>query len=156
MKAIGIDPAFRKSGFGVALLDDGVAHPIHIKTFIDFFEWVRTFDFSEVAYIAIENSNLQNTTFRADRFHGRISRDAGKNMAVSQMVCDYLRFHLPQVTIIELSPKEKGAKINQVMMEKVMSGYWIVPRKTSQDFRDALMLIYKAQTKYFFRNNRKN
>ena len=63
---IGIDPAFRDSGFTIAIIDTEDM-TMNFKTFKNgFFDFIGWFlhESPENAVVAIENSNLQDTTFK--------------------------------------------------------------------------------------------
>lgn len=157
---IGIDPSFRKSGFAACIMRDNVADFKIFKGFLDFYKWVhayRTPD-GELTYISIENSNLQNVTFqhgKADANKGireKMSRDAGKNQAISQITVDICRVVFGEKYVHEISPEEKGAKISHMLIfnaivrnDKVtLVGYKNLA--SEQDKRDAYMIARKAKT----------
>ena len=149
MKIIGIDPAFRVSGFGICELDEtSVCFP-KIATFIEFFEYAKTFNKPDEQVFVVENSNLQNTTFSTYKANAnqlqRISRNVGSNQAVSQMVVDYLRYL--GLDVVEVSPLQKGGKWNLYQAQSALFdlGFSHSKIKMSQDERDALKLAYKEK-----------
>ena len=149
MKIIGIDPAFRVSGFGICELEeDSVCFP-KIKSFIDFFLYAKTFMVSDEQIFVVENSNLQNTTFATYKVNAnqlkRISRNVGANQAISQMVVDYLRYL--GLEVVEVSPLQKGSKWNIYQAQSALFDLKFSHSKIkmSQDERDALKLAYQEK-----------
>lgn len=132
---IGIDPAFRTSGFAICVIDltdRTVWFKMFKNGFLDFQSWF--FNDSpdpKGVIVSVENSNLQNVTFwthrhpngsllskyqamkvkgarlLSDAERDRASRDAGKNMATSQFVVDTCK---SKYKVIDMSPKDKGGK----------------------------------------------
>lgn len=158
MKIIGIDPAFRVSGFGICELGErSVCFP-KIQTFIDFFAYANTFNKSTAQIFVVENSNLQNTTFSTYKANAnqlqRISRNVGANQAVSQMVVDYLRYI--GLEVVEVSPLQKGSKLNQKAIEYLAKSEGIeLPARMSQDDRDAFKLAYQQKRRLKAEKNNK-
>ena len=65
MIRIGIDPAFRAGGFGLAIYDTK-ERTMSFRDFadlIEFWEWLYSEESPKIATCIIENSNLQNCTF---------------------------------------------------------------------------------------------
>lgn len=61
---MGIDPAFRNSGFGVVTINGtGVVTGYQMKSFLHFIRFCEDREWPEQLRITIENSNLQNTSF---------------------------------------------------------------------------------------------
>lgn len=148
---IGIDPAFRKDGFCMAMLDsetNEIEYKQFKNGFIDFYQWFLN-ESPEEAVVAIENSNLQNTTFDTKGNKvvvARKSRDAGKNQAISQITVDICK---TKYTVIDVSPKRKGRKWNDVAYNNVMRSEGItVPRTSNQDKRDSAKLVLIAKRGY--------
>jgi hypothetical protein len=150
---VGIDPAFRKDGFVICIIDeDNTADFKIFGTSYDFIEWL--FDAPYNALWCIENSNLQDQTFdtTGNKFVvAKKSRDAGKNMAVSQITVDVCRKKFGASNVLELSPKQKGRKIedNAVFLAIVaQEGVKLLNykgNKGEQDKRDAFMLAIRAK-----------
>lgn len=158
MKIIGIDPAFRVSGFGICELDENSVYFPKIQTFIDFFYYAKSFMVSDAQIFVVENSNLQNTTFATYKTNPnqlqRISRNVGANQAVSQMVVDYLRYL--GLEVVEVSPLQKGAKLNQKAIEYLAKSEGIeIPARMSQDDRDAFKLAYQQKSRLKAEKNNK-
>ena len=145
---IGIDPAFRQGGFLVAIIDrsDNTVNYISCQNgFIDFYKWFNSESPTD-AIVCIENSNLQNTTFNGHKnknVAARMSRDAGKNQAISQITVDLCK---TKYKVIDLSPKSKGKKWTNKEYKGVLKSEGLsVSKKTSnQDERDALKLALIA------------
>jgi hypothetical protein len=156
---IGIDPSFREKGFAICIIGGGEADFKIFKGFIQFACWLRLMKegnkiFPEVQLdykFCIENSNLTNATFdmRGDKkVIAKVSRDAGKNQAISQITTDYCRLLFPDA-VTELSPLQKGAKIdNDVIFRAIAKDAKITltnykGQVGEQDKRDAFMLALK-------------
>ena len=148
MKIIGIDPAFRESGFGVCILTENEATFPKVRSFIDFFRFASEMPLDTQTVFVVENSNMQNATFASYKANARqlqrISRNVGANQAVSQMTVDYLR-HLGHL-VIEVSPLAKGSKLNQKAIAYIAKAEGIeIPAKLSQDDRDAFKLAIQQK-----------
>jgi len=158
-QVIGIDPSFREKGFAVCVIGGGEAVFKVFKGFIDFVEWINLYkksnDYFDGLYlnisICIENSNLTNATFdkRGSKpVIAKISRDAGKNQAISQITVDYCCLLFPNA-VTELSPLQKGAKVeNDTIFRAIANdaGIELTNYKGQvgeQDKRDAFMLALK-------------
>ena len=90
MIRIGVDPAFRIGGFGVAIFDnsDRTMRFLDFADLIEFYDWLMSEESPEFAKCVIENSNLQNCTFDkrgTKAIISRKSRNVGANQAVSQL-----------------------------------------------------------------------
>ena len=142
---IGCDPAFRKNGFSIAILDEN--NELHFKTFkkpINFIGWVM-FDMPTNSHVAVENSNLQESTFDmrgTKAVVAKKSRNVGKNQAISQIA--YEMFNERALKVLNISPKRKGAKwTDDGVMCGLIRSYNIKAekRKFSQDERDAFKLL---------------
>lgn len=170
---IGIDPAFRANGYTIAIIDatDSTVRFIQFKNgFIDFIGWFLH-ESPDQAVVCVENSNLQNKTFKvaekksaikkqmmrkgksakqaeiiADSSLHKMSRDVGKNQAISQNTVDLLMYKYP---VVDISPKDKGAKWDQQRFEiELKKNKHIVNKKRSnQDERDAYALALIALKK---------
>lgn len=160
---IGIDPAFRDNGFTICTVANDLifGNGVYVKfqTLRKphlFFSYHNNFVYEKFIY-GIENSNLTKQTFlhsNKDGVQNRFSRNAGMNMAVSQMVCDFLKDLGAKV--YEFTPKQKGKKESQQIFElrcRELKVYNI-PKKTTQDERDAFKLAYLAIKQYNFDRRR--
>ena len=134
---IGIDPAFRKDGFCICIIDkaDNTARFVTFEDFLAFSSWFQH-EAPEAAIFCVENSNLQNKNFAVTaefvynffskslflkitsalqlilkfaRICARKGRDVGKNQAISQCTVDLVKSRFP---VIDCSPKDKGKKWN--------------------------------------------
>lgn len=145
-RIIGIDPAFREKGFAMCYLTE------NYHTFFTFPKpyhfFTKTNDFNDFGglYFAVENSNLQNLTFRESKkisVAERVSRNVGANQAVSQMVVDFLQEYYGKEKVYEYSPRDKGKKDTHEDYVKKCLALKLQPNKrTSQDERDAFKLAY--------------
>lgn len=145
---VGIDPAFRKNGYTIAIVDEEktVSFKKFKNGFRDFLGWLMHDCPSENVVFGIENSNLQDKVWQKG-ISGAVS--VGKNQAASQYTVDAcMEFH-PRSTY-EFSPKEKGAKPSRRIMElRCRQVGWIMPKgKVSQDGLDALQCTYLAYNKH--------
>ena len=148
---VGIDPAFRESGMGICVLSEnesGLVAEFHRSkttlSAIRFLDSFCTLSMYEKTYFAVENSNLQSTTF-AKYVAGnnsaqlmRISRNVGANQAVSQLIVDLLNERI--MDVVEVNPQRKGKKWTKEQAEQVAKKYGISLPRTSQDDRDAFKL----------------
>lgn len=149
-RIIGIDPAFREKGFAICYLKFEEKENYHCFTTFKkpYHFFTKTNDFNDFGslYFGIENSNLQNLTFRESKkisVAERISRNVGANQAVSQMVVDFLREYYGEQKVYEFSPRGKGKKDTQLDYERKCLALKLQPNKrTSQDERDAFKLAY--------------
>jgi len=121
MTILGIDPALRKNGLAVAIADNETMtiRSYRFRSFLDFHKWTLGHDVVCVGnvlspdftakFAMVEDSNLDNATFkgRASRRqkYGAISRDAGKNMAVSSLIIEALQN--AGVEVCALAPSQK-------------------------------------------------
>lgn len=126
---IGIDPAFRKSGFAICIQDE--VNTLFFKVFKDYFHfffWFLNERPEGDVVVGVENSNLQNVTFpksggkRESRaVLAKRSRDVGKNQAISQAVCDFCAAILGKDKVFQFSPREKGKTIEDLkQFEKML------------------------------------
>jgi hypothetical protein len=162
---IGIDPAFRKNGFAMCIIDE-LDKSINFKmfySFVEFFTWV-IYESPIKAFFCIENSNLQDITFQRFDSHGNkiftshnASRNAGKNMAVSQLTCDCLIAKYGSKNVLGISPKEKGKKIedlrvfNAILNDNKFIVYNYNNTIPEQDKRDAYQLARIGLSRYKLR-----
>lgn len=157
---IGIDPSYRKNGFAICVIGGSEAYFFVLDGFLEFIEWVNNWkkaneswqEFKLNLKFCVENSNLQNVTFdmRGNKnVIAKISRDAGKNQAISQCTVDYLKAVFSQENVFELSPIEKGKKIeNNAVFVAYAESLGIKlnnykGKKVEQDKRDAFLLATK-------------
>ena len=123
---IGIDPAFRKKGFAVCIIDeDKTIRTIIMKSFLEFIAWIRD-DAPAKAIAVVENSNLQNKTFDMSGTKATVarkSRNVGANQAVSQITFDLTKEKYKNLAF-EVSPKQKGKKWDVKMFCHVVNMGW--------------------------------
>lgn len=152
---IGIDPAFRKRGFGCCIIDE--TNEVGFRSFegfLDFITWLWSEESpardSNIS-VVVENSNLQDYTFdrgmsKLNRFqYGAQSRDAGKNMAISQCTVDACIAWYGKSKVRGVSPRQKGSKWTKAYAETVarsMGFDRVVFRR--QDDIDAFQLALMA------------
>ena len=161
---IGIDPSFRKNGFAVCVIGGGEAKFYILDGFLQFIEWVTDWkegnefcpEFQKELFFAVENSNLQNVTFQTSHnknIAAKMSRDAGKNQAISQCTVDYLKAVFGDENVYELSPLQKGKKIEDTAVFLAYAeslGIKLINyknKKNEQDKRDAFLLATKIMNK---------
>lgn len=172
---IGIDPAFRTNGFAMAIIDDvddTIRFVMFKDGFLGFCSWfLHDSPDPEQTIIAVENSNLQNKTFYTHRnkktgalmskWHAtkynsaplkleeiaKLSRDVGKNQAISQNVVDLCKSKYKNV--MNLSPKDKGAKWTAPQYTQALKQSKIVAikKRSNQDERDAAKLAIIARNR---------
>ena len=97
---VGIDPAFRKKGFAMCIID--TEHTAKFKifnSFLDFVTW-SLHDRPENAIWMVENSNLQTKCWQKN------AMSVGKNQAASQYTVDFLK--ALGCEVYEISPLQKG------------------------------------------------
>lgn len=150
-KYIGIDPAFRKSGFGVAVIQGDTLDLIVFKNgFLDFMIWFNDLPSDEDTIIVVEDSSLIKASFDKRGNVGvlaRKARNVGMNQAISSITVDICKSRFPAVGV---SPKEKGTKWTALGWEAVVkaSGYKLLSKKRSQDIRDATQLAEIAKNRF--------
>ena len=157
MRTIGIDPAFRKTGFAIAVLDEtGEVEGRMFRSLLDFIQWVETREWpGQTVIVGVENSNLQNVTFNMKGTKGQIakqSRNVGANQAASQYTVDYCRHFFGVDYVFEISPRDKGAKWSQIIFRQVLKqeghrAAW----KMNQDQRDAYQIALIAKKRAGFK-----
>ena len=111
---IGIDPAFRKNGIAICKIENDKVNFYIAESFIFFLQFIDAIDYK--CTIAVENSNLQNVTFDMSgnkNIIARKSRNAGMNQAISQMICDFIKYK--GLDLKEISPAQKGKKLTHVL-----------------------------------------
>ena len=143
---IGIDPAFRKNGFSIAIIDYS-DRTVNFKTFkngfIDFSSWLLH-DSPQSAVVCIENSNLQNSTFDmsgSKRVIAQKSRNVGKNQAISQNTYDLCKV-FDKFKTYGISPQQKGKKWTKLIFKGVLESERLTTtaKKISQDEIDGLQI----------------
>lgn len=161
---IGVDPAFRDNGFYLCTILDNMVEFSKMNTFIDFVSFIDKLDAAGMeSYICIENSNETNHTFiskniRSQLAREKISRDVGKNQAISQMSVDYCKYRLNNSKIFSISPAEKGMKWNNAQFKdtiKKLNQDSVNYGKGNQDKRDAYKLALLARYKRILELNTK-
>lgn len=156
---IGVDPAYRAGGFWCCIIN---GNSVSFRRMIDFIDWVAFVDSisdnGEDAVICIENSNETNHTFigksvRTAAAREKISRDVGKNQAISQMSVDYAKYRL-MYNVYSVSPAEKGVKLSHKIVELMFNSFGQSVKNykglvSEQDKRDAYKLAMQAKEKAF-------
>lgn len=107
---IGIDPAFREAGFCVCRIYPNKDVEFYIMTFLEFITFADILPLNNT-FVGVENSHKQKKTFKEGAniaIAKKLSRDAGKNMAISQSTFDVC-FTKWGDKAYSISPKEKGA-----------------------------------------------
>ena len=140
---LGIDPALRKGGLGVCLIKDSKVY-FYTYTVPELLAEIFKGTYKNMV-VAVENSNLQNTSFDTSgvlKVALRKARNAGANQGVSQVICDCLKGRCQ--TLHELSPQQKGAKKPQAFVEALArsEGLEFIYKPSNQDRRDAFMLAF--------------
>lgn len=150
---IGIDPAFRESGFCVVVIDEErTGHARMFKSFLDFLKWLP--EAPDNALVVIENSNEDNTLYAYHNAKDKktaiaAALNVGKNQAASQYTVDACRYRWENTgQVFSVSPKKKGAKWPaRVFMQAVKAdGVKIDSSFGSQDARDAYKLAMMGRT----------
>lgn len=107
---IGCDPAFRKNGFALCIDDGTELRFLEFKNYTNFLGWLL-YDRPETAVFCVENSNLQKAFFPKNATL-QYANSVGKNQAVSQITHWLAQQNWGVGNAIEISPKQKGAKID--------------------------------------------
>ena len=142
---IGIDPAARKAGFCVCVIDEeGTARFTTFGDVLDFVYWLDS-DGPENAIVTVENSNLQNVTFDmggSKSVVARKSRNVGKNQEASRLTVKACIRKYGKGNVNNISPKQKGRKLNEreTMSIATMKRHKFARYDGSQDARDAYKL----------------
>lgn len=159
MIQIGIDPAFRKNGFAICIIDeDKDVRCIRFKYFLDFLSWLWVGDEAPTrAVCVVENSNLQKSTFDMTGSRAvvaRKSRNVGKNQAISQAAFDALKLKYGN-TAFEVSPRQKGKKWTKETFLQVLKSekhnFLLTKRTVNQDEIDAYQLALMGKSLYMRR-----
>lgn len=151
MKYLGIDPAFRKTGFAICILDEEKTARFKIVKG-GLLEFLRLIDeMPNDVFSCVENSNLQNATFDMRGSKSAVakkSRNVGANQAASE--------YTYQATVkrwgnraFQVSPKGKGRKITESEFKALIRSekLTLIDYQSNQDFRDAYKLAQIAKTK---------
>lgn len=153
---IGIDPAFRKNGFAMCIIDEeNTVGFRQFRTFLDFLHWVFSEDAPHNAVVCIENSNRDQVMYAYHRSKrgqqmATAARNVGANQAISQCTADVCRWKWPKSTI-DISPKEKGRKWGAKEAAQVAREYGHDIGRTNQDERDAYKLALLAKRRIYLR-----
>ena len=144
---IGVDPAFRAGGFWICILDmmDKTAAFKCFADVLEYHDWLRSFEAPLSCFVCVENSNLQNKSFDMSGKAvevARKSRNAGCNMAVSELAYKSSLTRYGKDRAFQVSPKEKGNKWTAEQFGAVLKsdGVTIITKGTNQDCRDAYKL----------------
>lgn len=157
-KIIGIDPAFRKNGMAVAVIDKDskTVYSEILNGVIDFYKFINSFNSDEIDLIIIENAHLQNVTFEKkdnSKILARISRNVGMVQAVSAQMVQIAKDLVGDKRVISVSPKEKGVKIyDKKIFEAYLRslGLKYVGERNTQDIRDAVKIATIGLTLHFY------
>jgi len=147
MVRIGIDPAFRKSGIGFCM-QEGKQVIFKQYSIIELLNDINAGCFKNTS-VCVENSNLQNTSFDLvgnKSVVARKSRNVGANQAVSQIICDAIRFKCAK--FLEISPLKKGEKDlddSSATTTCKRKGWEMNKKRLNQDDRDAFKLMLLAK-----------
>lgn len=152
---IGVDPAYRKNGFYICSINNKTVSFSRMSSFIDYVRFIDELKETNVdCIVCIENSNETNHTFVGRTVTGKqarekISRDVGKNQAVSQMAVDYAKHRLDD-SVYSVSPALKGIKINDQIMRASLKALGLASENykglvSEQDKRDAYKLAVLAK-----------
>jgi hypothetical protein len=156
---IGVDPAYRENGFYVCEIREKIVVFYKMKMFIDFVKYIDALaDSTTDVTICIENSNETNHTFISPKVKSpaareKISRDVGKNQAISQMSVDYCNYIIGS-GIHSVSPAEKGMKWSDMITKAEAKNHELEffnykGLVSEQDKRDAFKLALRAKFEYF-------
>ena len=150
MTFIGVDPAMREYGMAAAVITDGKVTFLKYKRYVTFLFDVLNW---KTAYhniiVIIEDSSLQNITFRSSTNKAvlsRLSRNAGMNQAASRIAYEWIKYN--NIEVINISPKQKGRKLpKEVLLQTLkknnleLSGITKIAQIT-QDMIDAFFLAF--------------
>jgi hypothetical protein len=143
---VGCDPAFRKGGFAICILDEN--NELTQKTFdkfIHFISWVQNEMPRNNVKVSIENSYLQNVTF--NKFASpKQHRNVGMNQSVSEIAYQLFCEYAGTENVKNVSPKEKGRKWtskDNKIIDGICRKHKITRSKKTwnQDERDAFKLL---------------
>ena len=143
MLKIGIDPAFRKNGYGMCIVDyydKTISFKIFKNGYIDFMSWLM-FERPELAKYCVENSNLQKAIWLNGTKKGTTTVQkavcVGKNQAISQITVDNLIVFCGKENVKDISPKVKGKVMNEQMFKLLTRGFELINYKGTEDERAA-------------------
>ena len=155
MLKIGIDPAFRKNGYGMCIVDycdKTIAFKIFKNGYRDFLSWL-IHERPEFARYCVENSNLQKAIWINEykrcpsgsvmaviRYFMLVVAKAvcvGKNQAISQITVDSLIEFCGKENVKDISPKVKGKVMNDQMFKLLTRGFELINYKGTEDERAA-------------------
>lgn len=143
----GIDPAARRYGFAVCLIDtnEKVVTFTRLKDPGEFFSMALP----ESAAWAVEHSGLQNATFRKSgnpRLAARYSRNAGANQAVSGMVVRYLQSVYGETEVVAVAPNRKGIVLkNEVIVRAAIAAEGLTIVATKRLVEDDFVAYHMAR-----------
>jgi len=130
------------------------------KRFVNFILDVQTWNKYINPVILVEDSSLQNVTFRSSinrAILSRMSRNAGMNQAASRIAYEWIKENGLQA--YNISPEQKGRKWTKDIFLKIFEreGYKFQPHfkpaKISQDEIDCFTLALQA--KNYIKNEKK-
>lgn len=150
---IGVDPALRINGMAACFIKDNKEVKFtKYKRYVDFILDVSTWKSFVNPVILVEDSSLQNITFRSSinrAILSRMSRNAGMNQAASRIAYEWIKENKLQA--YNISPEQKGRKWTKDIFLKIFEreGYkfepHFKPNKISQDEIDCFTLALQAK-----------
>jgi len=150
---IGVDPALRINGMAACFIKDNkMVKFTKYKRFVDFILDVPTWKAFVNPIVLVEDSSLQNVTFRSSinrAILSRMSRNAGMNQAASRIAYEWIKVNGLQA--YNISPEQKGKKWSKEIFLKIFEreGYkfesHFKPTKISQDEIDCFTLALQAK-----------
>lgn len=150
---IGVDPALRLNGMAACFISPNKEVKFtKYKRFVDFILDVSTWKAFVNPVILVEDSSLQNITFRSSinrAILSRMSRNAGMNQAASRIAYEWIKENGLQA--YNISPEQKGRKWTKDIFLKIFDreGYKFEPHfkpaKISQDEIDCFTLALQAK-----------
>ena len=150
---IGVDPALRINGMAACFISPNKEVKFtKYKRFVDFILDVSTWKAFVNPVILVEDSSLQNITFRSSinrAILSRMSRNAGMNQAASRIAYEWIKENGLQA--YNISPEQKGRKWTKDIFLKIFEreGYKFEPHfkpaKISQDEIDCFTLALQAK-----------
>lgn len=153
MTLIGVDPALRINGMAACFIKDNKEVKFtKYKRYVDFILDVSTWKSFVNPVILVEDSSLQNITFRSSinrAILSRMSRNAGMNQAASRISYEWIKENGLQA--YNISPEQKGRKWTKDIFLKIFEreGYkfepHFKPNKISQDEIDCFTLALQAK-----------
>lgn len=157
MVTIGIDPAARKDGTALCIIDE--QGEVSFQTFASpyrFILWAHSDEAPMRAIVGIEDSGKDKTVFAYLRTGSTASQRSkavavGKNMGASAILVECCQQVWGKGQVFDMSPTEKGAKIKDVSIfaayvrsnkHRIVSGYKGI--NDEQDERDSYLVAIKA------------